>query len=69
MRNLSIPVVSAVAGIIAQCEVRVDRFEGSLPANGADREATAQQARPLFAARRRAEAAADVTLYRLCVGK
>ena len=58
IRNLSIPVVSAVGGLIAQCEIRVDQFEGSMQADSSAREAAAQQ-----------EAAAAVAQYRQCVGK
>ena len=59
IRNLPIPVTSAAAGVVAQCEIRVDRFEGRVGA-----------AAPDGVADRRAmqDAAANVTQYRQCVG-
>jgi|SRR5580692_2887978 hypothetical protein len=59
IRNLAIPVESAANGIVAQCEVRVDKFENvTVPANDpATEQATMQQA------------TADVTQYRQCAGK
>ncbi len=59
IRSLNIPVVSATAGIVAQCEIRVDRFEGGpIP----DRDAASEQATMQ-------QATADVTQYRQCVGR
>ena len=59
VRSLTVPVESAAAGIVAQCEIRVDRLEGhvgaSAPDADADRAVTAQ-------------ATADVTQYRQCAG-
>lgn len=59
-RNLAVPVESVAAGIVAQCEIRIDRFEGrtgaAAPDAAADRAAVAQ-------------ATAAVTQYRQCVGR
>ena len=58
-RNLAVPTSSAVQGIIAQCQVRVDYFEhrgGDVGATGS--EADAQRL-----------ATAAVTHYRRCVGR
>ncbi len=59
-RDLAVPVESAAQGIVAQCEIRVDRFEGrdgaAAPDQAADREAVAQ-------------ARAFVARYRQCVGR
>jgi hypothetical protein len=59
IRNLAIPALSAVNGIVAQCEIRVDRFEGvTAPTDDpATEQATMQQA------------TADVGQYRKCAGK
>jgi hypothetical protein len=59
IRNLAIPFVSATNGIVAQCEVRVDRFEGvTAPTfDAASEQATMQLATD------------DVTHYRQCVGR
>ena len=65
-RNLNVPIGSAVAGIVAQCEVRVI-FSGG-PAGSASR-AHAQQ---LIDANDRValdEALDDVTLARRCAGR
>jgi hypothetical protein len=60
IRTLPVPVASAAGGIVAQCEIRVDRFEGRVgvaaPDDAADREAVQQ-------------ATAAVTQYRQCAGR
>ena len=58
-RSLNIPLSSATNGIVAQCEVRVDRFEG-VTAPTFD-PATEQQTMQM--------ATVDVTHYRRCVGR
>lgn len=58
IRSLHIPAQSAVAGIIAQCEIRVDQLEGGQPADPDAREAAANQV-----------ATAAVAQYRQCVAK
>ena len=66
IRDLHIPIQSAVAGIVAQCEVRVIFFEG--PAGSASRARAQQQ---VDANDREAldEALADVTSSRRCAGR
>jgi len=60
IRDLKVPLESAAQGIVAQCEIRVDRFEGRVgaaaPDQAADRAASAQ-------------ASAVVAQYRQCVGR
>lgn len=65
-RNLNVPIRSAVAGIVAQCEVRVVFFEG--PAGSASRTRALQQ---VDANDREAlnQALADVTWSRRCAGQ
>jgi hypothetical protein len=65
-RNLNVPIRSAVAGIVAQCEVRVVFFEG--PAGSASRARALQQ---VDANDREAldQALADVTWSRRCAGR
>ncbi len=65
-RDLSVPVRSAVAGIVAQCEVRVVFFEG--PAGSASRTRAQQQ---VDANDREAldQALADVIWSRRCAGR
>ena len=65
-RNLNVPIRSAVAGIVAQCEVRVIFFEG--PAGSASRMRAQQQ---VDANDREAlgQAFADVTWSRRCAGR
>lgn len=65
-RTLNVPVRSAVAGIVAQCEVRVVFFEG--PAGSASRFRAQQQ---VDANDREAldQALADVTWSRRCAGR
>jgi hypothetical protein len=58
IRNLNIPAQSAVAGIIAQCEIRVDQLNGGPPADQSAREPAANQV-----------ATAAVTQYRQCAAK
>jgi hypothetical protein len=60
VRNLAIPVESAAQGIVAQCEIRVDRFEGRVGAAAPDAAADREVVR---------QATADVTQYRQCVGR
>jgi hypothetical protein len=43
IRGLTIPTQSAVAGIIAQCEIQVDQMEGGPPADQSAREPPANQ--------------------------
>jgi hypothetical protein len=65
-RNLNVPIKSAVAGIVAQCEVRVTFFEG--PAGSASRARALEQ---VDANDREAldQALADVTWSRRCAGR
>jgi hypothetical protein len=65
-RNLNVPIRSAVAGVVAQCEVRVVFFEG--PAGSASRTRAQQQ---VDANDREAldQALADVTWSRRCAGR
>jgi hypothetical protein len=65
-RNLNVPIRSAVAGIVAQCEVRVVFFEG--PQGSASRARALQQ---VDANDREAldQALADVTWSRRCAGR
>jgi len=56
-RTLNVPVNSVVAGVVAQCEVRVDRFEGQ---NGITDQAADE--------RNIETAKAAVTQYRQCPG-
>jgi hypothetical protein len=58
IRSLNIPTQSAVAGIIAQCEIRVDQLNGGPPADPGAREPAANQV-----------ATAAVTQYRQCAAK
>jgi hypothetical protein len=58
-RTLPVPVASAAAGIVAQCEIRVDRFEGRVGAAASDADADREAVR---------QATAAVTQYRQCVG-
>lgn len=66
IRDLNVPVQSAVAGIVAQCEVRVVFFEG--PEGSASRMRALQQ---VNANDREAldQALADVTWSRRCAGR
>ncbi len=58
-RTLPIPVDSAAAGIVAQCEIRVDRFEGGpVPVRESAAEAAITQ-----------QATAAVVQQRQCVGR
>lgn len=62
-RGVHVPVQSKVAGLIAQCEVEVDQFEGALVLGGGDgsdeqRAAVEQQAEQ--------EAAAAIATYQGC---
>jgi hypothetical protein len=58
-RNLAVPLQSAAAGIVAQCEIRVDQFEGGpIPS----RDAGAEQAIM-------AQATAAVVQYRQCASR
>jgi hypothetical protein len=65
-RNLDVPIRSTVAGIVAQCEVRIVFFEG--PAGSASRTRAQQQ---VDANDREAldQALADVTWSRRCAGR
>jgi hypothetical protein len=58
IRSLNIPAQSAVAGIIAQCEIRVDQLDGGPPADQSAREPAANQI-----------ATAAVARYRQCPAK
>jgi len=59
IRSLTIPLESAAAGVVAQCEIPIDRLEGHVgaaaPDTAADQAAVAQ-------------ANADVAQYRECAG-
>jgi len=58
IRGLNIPAQSAVSGIIAQCEIRVDQLNGGPPADQSAREPAANQV-----------ATAAVAQYRQCPAK
>jgi hypothetical protein len=58
-RSLSIPLEPNAQGIVAQCEVRIDRLEGHVGAAAPDADADRAA---------QAQARADVTQYRQCVG-
>ena len=58
IRDLAIPLTAAAAGVAAQCEIRVDRFEGGAPIRDSATETAITQ-----------QAAAAVTRYRKCVGR
>ena len=64
-RNLSVPVDATANGIIAQCHVRVDRFEGAASA-GETGSLQERQAADQAALR---EATAAISQYRQCVGR
>ena len=65
-RSVAAPVQSKMAGIIAQCEVDVDRFEGGMPFGGAtgseDQRAAAERLVE-------EEAAAAVLAYQPCAAR
>jgi len=65
-RNLNVPVNSAVAGIVAQCKVRVVFSEG---AAGSPSRARAQQQVGVHDRQAQDEALADVTWVRRCAGR
>ncbi len=65
IRNLDIPLQSAMGGIIAQCQVQVDKFEGSMVLDNAMAPEQDQQAAEQAA---ETQATAAVTQYRRCVG-
>jgi len=58
-RSLSIPVEPNAQGIVAQCDIRIDRLEGRVGAAASDAAADQQVV---------AQAKADVTQYRQCAG-
>jgi hypothetical protein len=60
VRTLAVPVESAAAGIVAQCEIRVDRLEGRVGAAASDADADRQAVQ---------QATAAVTQYRQCAGR
>ncbi len=65
-RAVNVPLDSKVAGLIAQCEVEVDRFEGNMGFGGAtgsdaDRAATEERAQQL--------ARAAIAEYQSCGGR
>lgn len=62
-RTVKVPVESAAYGIVAQCEVRVDHFEGVIAEPGSDQE---RQAADREAVR---QATAAVEQYRQCAGR
>jgi hypothetical protein len=64
-RRLSVPVEAAAYGIIAQCHVRVDRFEGVTIAASEPGAQEERQAADDAAVR---QATAAITQYRRCVG-
>ena len=61
--SVSVPLNSKVAGIIAQCEVEVDRFEPGMPFGGATGTDEEREARDREETR---EATAAVLAYRSC---
>ena len=62
-RNLSVSVESTAYGIVAQCQVRVDHFEGVIAEHGSDQE---RQSADREAVR---QATAAVRRYRQCAGR
>ncbi len=66
IRDLKIPLRSAAAGIVAQCEVRVTFAAGP---EGSDARFRVQRALDAVDAEIVAEAAAVVTHYRSCLGR
>lgn len=64
-RNLAIPLNSVANGIIAQCEVGVDRFEGAIVTSNAMAPEDERQADEQAVMQ---QATADITQYRQCVG-
>jgi hypothetical protein len=64
-RTLAIPLDANAYGIIAQCHVRVDRFEGLTIAASENGSEEARQAADAKAVR---QAKADITDYRQCAG-
>jgi hypothetical protein len=65
-RSVEVPVGSKVAGIIAQCEVEVDRFEGSMIFGGAT--GSEDQVRSTEG-RVTQQATAAATAYQACSGR
>ena len=59
-RNLAGPIESAAQGIVAQCEIRVDRFEGRVGAPASDEAADREAAR---------QATLAVAQYRQCIDR
>lgn len=65
-RNLNVPLEAAANGIIAQCSVEVDRFEGAMVSpgeSGSDEKIQAEEQDDMQ------RASAAVTQYRHCVGR
>ena len=61
-RDVHVPVAAAANGIIAQCDVEVDRLEGAMVAPGdSDRQSVQRDALQ--------QATAAVVRYRQCVGR
>jgi hypothetical protein len=65
-RNLAVPADATAYGIIAQCHVRVDRFEGVTIAASESGSEQERQAADQAAVR---QATAAITQYRRCVGR
>jgi hypothetical protein len=63
MRQLNIPLASAANGIIAMCEVDVDRFEGAIVTDNAMAPDAQRQAAETVTMQ---QANAAVTQYRAC---
>jgi hypothetical protein len=61
-RNVHVPVAAAANGVIAQCDVEVDRFEGAMTAPADSDSPSVQQAVMQHAT-------AAVVRYRQCVGR
>ncbi len=65
-RSLSVPMQSIVAGVIAQCHVRVDQFEGSI---GDPTDTLPEDQRQAAERDAEAQASAAITQYRQCAGR
>ncbi len=65
-RSVAVPVASKVAGIIAQCEVDVDRFEGSMIFGGATGSDEQRRATEQWEMR---QATAVVVAYQTCASR
>jgi hypothetical protein len=62
VRNVHVPVAAAANGVIAECDVEVDHFEGAMVAPGDSDKDSVQQGVLQ-------QATATVVRYRQCVGR